>query len=680
MQLLICEQEPLSKIRKTSDTVDPKASPQRRKSSVMAAPSRRDSKDVVFQTELVENISDLQHETRRKVAGALVRTFVDQTQLAQKSGTFKVPQGQKLEPFGLRLGLAVEYAVYLNFWGQQGDPSPLYGDKFRSINYNVKKNPALRDRLLNGSLSPNEFSKMSVDDMASKELQEKTAEMKKEAEKQHMLIQEDGPRIRRTHKGEELVGDDSQQADGTESIFSHAPAPRRTSEVDANAPREPSPMVESPDSPAAVELPEITAQTDVGVSAPIKPLAVDTQAPSRPAAFPERKSSSTFNIQNVWSSVDTPETEKQRPRQPPRLESSVATSADTQGPGVEADVEIDQLLKDEEPEEEEPYSPTDYAEDPNSPIWRGKIIMETIAEFHGTAKHVAGANVNASIPWSKLMPSTLTIEGRIDTDRASEYLCGLRWSHTTDVSVVSVTPTTDPDSRAQFDKLFKYFTERKRYGVIGKSLVPAVKDTYVVPLDHGMSKKPDFIELLEYCTIEDPCPERMLLLTFVIKSNNTPSSAQATPRHLDTAAVASPIGAGATGHSLPHNPFQTPTQSGHPGSQISPVPSYPGSQAHLTNYGSPAQPQHVYMPPLPHQAYPQPYIGPAGIEAARQALGDLANVPSIGELLAEAPHTGVLEFQIIKELLESVPATRNDFQMLKGLLTMKHQQGSAGSA
>lgn len=629
--------------------------PSRRKSGAPAA-NKRDSTGVQLQAELVENISDLQSEERKRVAHAVVKLFVTQTKEAEKEGSFSLPAGQKADAFGLRLGLAVEYAVYLNFWGQGGKASAQYGDKFRAILHNVKANKELRNDLLHGILSPNDFSKMSPADMASKELQEKKAEMMKEAEKQHVLIQDEGPRMRRTHKGEELIEDDSNMADTADSGFTAPVMRKRPSEIDTSI-KQGSPEAPTPQSPAAVELPET-----FGAGSPTtnQPLSIDTNAPPRASVGPERKSSNNFNIQDVWSGVKGPDPGSRHVSRP--SESAITPIQQTPGPGVQADAEIDQLLKDEEPEDEEPYSPAEYTSEPGAPIWHGKMSMTGIASFNGIGKHVAGADLSSTLPWHTLVPAVLRIEGRIDIDRASEYLCGLRWSSTTDVVVVSVTPSEDPDNVAQFDKLFRYFTERKRYGVIGKSAVTAVKDTYIVPLEAGMSKKAEFVELLEYCIIEDPTPERMLLLTFVVKCNNTPS-AQQTPRPLDGSSIASPIG---PNHSA---------MSSHPGFQSSPNQGMPPNAPlihhhHQQGYAnSPKhQAQHAYMPP--HQS-PYPVTGR---DAARQVLGDWADAPVVTELLAEAPNSGVAEFEVIRGMFESVPATRNDLNMLKQMLEIRHQQ------
>ena len=629
---------------------------------------KRESNAVALQTELVDRIDDLQVDERRRVATAFSKLFDGQVKQAQKDGTFSLSDGQSVNEYALKLALSVEYAIYLNFFGTSSKPSEQYANKFRAITHNVKANSSLRDRVLKGDLSPNDLSKMSQNDMASKELQEKKAEMMKEAEKQHMLIQEEGPRIRRTHKGEELVDDENHLGDAADTTFT-APIRKRPSEIDTTM-KEDSPEPMSARSPEPVELPE-----NLGAPSPEtkEPLSLDTQALPQASAAPERKSSSTFNIQDVWSGVKGPNPDIQRARQTSRPSEPSVPPVEQQ-----PDAEIDQLLKDEEPEDDEPYSPIDHTTDPNAPVWHGKMAMAGIASFLGKAKHVAGANLSSSLPWSQLIPDTLTIEGRIDTARADEYLCGLRYSNTTDVVVVAVTPSEASDDIAQFHKLFKYFTERKRYGVISKNPVPSVKDTYVVPLEAGADKKPEFVELLDYCTIEVPSAERMLLLSFVIKMNNSPSTQQ-TPHAPDVGALNSPLNTS--------GPQPTPI-GGHPGFQDSPTPGmpYPPQQQYPGYAGSPPQGQSGYVPPHPVQQQPpysnqQPqHYGPIGMEAARQALGDLANVPVIAELLNEAPNSGVAEFMVVRDLLERVPACQNDYKILRGMLAQRLQQQGHGGA
>lgn len=622
---------------------------------------------VSLQAELVESISELQSEARRKVATALVKLFVEQTQQAQKLGTFKVPPGQSPDAFGLRLGLAVEYAIYLYFWGPTDEPKPEYKEKLRMMLHNVKANTSLRDRLLSGSLSPSDFAKMSSNDMASKELQEKTAEMIKESEKQHMLVQEEGPRIRRTHKGEELVVDDTQHIAGTEPVFANTAPRRRESMIDTSAPDQTSPVPASPESTNTVELPPDVSMSGMGMSPTSgRPLTVDTKTAPRTSLGAERKSSSAFSIQNVWLSVDSPNIEKERARLPIH-QPSRSTSGQVIGLGVQADADIDHLLKDEDPDEEEPYSPTDYEAEPGM-AWRGTVSMPGVATFRGTGKHIAGADLSSVYPWAELIPQTLGIEGRINVERASEYLCGLQWSKTTDVTVVAITPNEILADQEQFDKLFAYFTERNRYGVVSRSDIPAVtKDVYLVPLESGTAKKPDFIELLEHCTLEEPRPTRMLLITYVIKTKtDTTPPTHGTPRNHDGGMVASPLTTQGPGQ------FRNPSL-GHAGVQMSPTGPYGGP-----SFGSPAQQQQPYSPVYSNN---NSNSGPpTGMDAARQVLGNLANAPVVGELLSKVPGTGMVEFGHIKDVLESVPACQTNFEMLMGLLAARTQQGSSAPA
>ncbi|KAL8660099.1 MAG: hypothetical protein Q9226_000091 [Calogaya cf. arnoldii] len=676
------QQEPQSKVRKVSASAETKPSipaPRRKSSNIAPQPPptkaaliRRDSKVAPLQVGLVEKIADLQSDARQKIAKALVNNFVELTKKAQKEGVFSLPPNQSVDDFGNKLGLAVEYAIFMNFWGTAAEPNKDYSVKFRTINFNVKGNPALRNRLLTGELSPGDLSKMSTNEMASKDLQEKTAEMKRAADKQAILdVEQQGPRIRRTHKGEEFVeGPDSQGPTLPDTVFS-APV-RRPRPSDAEIPTQGSPEAASPRSPNAVELPEDIGTTVASPKA-TQALSIDTKAPSRPGAGPERQSSSNFNIQDVWSSVTGPDADAQKPK--PSLQHTESGQVEplpqpTVGSG---DADIDRLLREDEAEEEEPYSPIDYPMDPNATVWNGRLTMEGVAEFNGNGKHVAGANLDGTIPWNLLISETINVQGRIDIERATEYLCKLRYSNTTDVSVIAITPTEDEESQTAFHKLFQYFTDRKRYGVVVKK--SDAKDVYLVPLDAGATAKPEFIELLDYCTIQTPVPERMLLITFVIRS---PDGAAAqdnnTPRQPDAAAIASPVNA--SGGPAP-SPFTAQPPMGY---HDSPTPAayhnsppvgyqYSNTPPQQSPYGIP--PQQHQQPPPPYQ---QPYNGPTGMEAAKQVLGNMAYAPTVTALLNEAPTAGVVEFHFVREIYEKVPAAEKDYRMLKDMLSMKLQE------
>jgi Transcription factor S-II (TFIIS), central domain/SPOC domain len=615
-------------------------------------------KDNQIQSALVENISDLENGVRRDSAGLLLRNFTDHISKAESEGAYVIPQDQTNLSVATKLALEIEHAVFMNFSYAAGDPNETYRKKMRSMSFNLKKNPALRDRILQKDLSPEDFSKMTTDEMASKELQKQTEHMKKEAEKQHILIKDDGPRIRRTHKGEEFVGDDRENGAGNESIFSAAPTRRRESVIDAEvskAAMSPPETAGSPRSPVTVELPEDVHGTfnDRGSGSPVqsKPLTVETKASPR-IGGPERKASATnFNIQDVWSHVQSPDVDKQHAVQQPLVpQVASAPSAPIEGP-VD-DPEIDQLLKDEDVESP-PYSPPahDYDADP-AIVWRGKLSMSGVAEFPATAKHVGGADLGATFPWSQLMPELLAVDGRIQIERANEYLCGLRWSRTNDVVVVSVSPPGDQTGQAQFDQLFNYFNDRKRYGVIGKNLHSAVKDTYVIPVEQGMAKLPEFVANLQHCIIDDgPRPERLILITFVVRAAEPPSS-HATPGNPDaTPSHASPGVSGV---------HATPVSMNHPGSFISPINPYGNTPTHA--YANSPTPQFRHSG---FGAEPTPDNVPSEV---LQILGHWVNAPSVRELLAAESRLPPEVAVNVRRLLESVTEAQTDVAVLRNLL------------
>src|SRR5690606_12385154 len=66
------------------------------------------------------------------------------------------------------------------------------------------------------------------------------------------------------------------------------------------------------------------------------------------------------------------------------------------------------------------------------------------------------------------------------------------------------------------NKLFDYFKVKQRYGVVSNRPIPAIRDTYLVPLDRH-EPLPGFFETIEPKVIpEIPRQDRMLLLVHVV--------------------------------------------------------------------------------------------------------------------------------------------------------------------
>ncbi|KAL2822832.1 transcription factor S-II, central domain-containing protein [Aspergillus cavernicola] len=629
------EPGPKSKQQKVSPPAREPAPRVNNSSPVKEEPSALSPKEIpvadIATPQGAKSLQDISIPARRNAASALSKVFVDQISAALVRGSFKLPQGKSGEDVGQQLGLSVEDAMYQSLCGGSGEPTEPYKLQLRTILFNVKKNPSLRDRLLVGSLLPEALSKMSSQDMASEELQQKDAEIKREAERQHIIIQEQGPRIRRTHKGEEIVEDDQQNVP-SEPVFSAAPRRATVTEADG------SPGEKSPTSPGAKH-PEIDGQAKT----PHEQENTPTERSTHDDHFPPRGHSPGAGQEQVFPEVAT------------HIREPIPTGK------VQADAEIDQLLKDDDEPESPPYSPKEYNDE--GAIWHGRVIMNPVAEFSSFAKHVGGADLSGRIPWSQLIPSTLLIDGRIDIQLASNYLCGLRFSSSTDVSVISINSPASSKERAGFDKLFNYFQERKRYGVVGKHPLSAVKDTYLIPIEAGSKKKPEFIELLENNGLEDPTPERVLLVVFAVKtSESNPSSVQPPSHHssFEPAVSASPLTVAGT----PLQP-QFATPGPRPSVQFPPTPSpaFPGTPQVQAPYGQQLPPQEQPQ----SQQQPQPptdQTSVTGAAAAVQVLGAQASSPAIQQLLQQAPNANITQLNVVRDILVRQPQAASDYQLL----------------
>ncbi|KAI9850522.1 MAG: hypothetical protein M1838_005531 [Thelocarpon superellum] len=659
---------PSAKVRKISgpDVKGPKAD-----GNGLTSPSAGDAPP--------SGLESIPNLTRRKTAGVLIKAIGEQIASAQANGSYTLPDEKTLEDVALQLGLEVEKAVFSHHSNHPGEPSTEYRVRLRSMMFNLKKNPALRDRLLHQLLSPDEFSTMSTDAMASEELQKRTAEMRKETEKQHILIKDDGPRIRRTHKGEELVGDEREHGGGNESIFAIAPARRRETTVEPQSPSLASPMggAMSPDGSDVKASPGREGSPDPARSATKS----ETKA-SPHVGGGERRRTSAFNIQDVWSTVQSASagTEAKEPGSfDAPSETAVSIRARRDAPEVAIDSEIDQLLNDDV--ESPPYSPTDNEPD-ESVIWRGKVAMEGQAEFSGTARHVGGADLSASVSWPTLIPSVINVDGRISVDRASNYLCGLRYSKSTDVVVVSVSAVGGEAAQQSFAKLWDYFHARNKYGVAGSSsLPPTVKDAYIIPVEAGIEKLPEFMEMLAYMSIESPRTERMLLVTFVVRAGTTTPSASAvaTPQQPDATALSTVT---------PINPTQwiNPPATTWPQTTPAPTKASTPNEQHAAPTNPATNPSLSTSTPLPFSARAASILGAlAHTRVAKEVLSQ--STPQLGSATAGPPQgqgqgQGLSDKQlhVIRDILERVPAAREDFALFARFLSDASAREGAGAS
>ena len=599
----------------------------------------------------MSSVDELVNGQRKNAAGHLSKIFIEQTNHALKQGVYNVPEGQTANEVGTNLGLRVEHAMYHNLSTGCGEPNEAYKNQLRTIVFNVKKNAALRDRLLSGSLSPHKLAVMEPMQMASDEQQQKDAAVKQELERQHTIIQEQGPRIRKTHKGEEYV--DEARVVASESSVSNAPPRQGVSEDEI--------QTKSPETTGPAERPRSKE--------PI-PSVADTKIRPRPSVDTQRKTSTNFNIQDVWSSVQgSPEGSQHSLPQPPHRQPSEAQQQ--AGPGTQADPDIDALLKDED-NESEPYSPKAYP-DEDEIVWRGNVNGGAIGRFNGIAKFAGGASIaDMGLSWDQLIPPNISIEGRIEPSKANEYLCGLQFSSSSDLIMVVIRQPDEPSEQPGFNKLFHYFKSRNRYAVGVEHANPAIKDIYLIPVEAG-ANKPEVLQLMDNATIPNPVPENMLIVPIVVKNTEL---AGTTPRDQGTVAT-SPLTAvhtrgGEVSVSTP-TPAQSSTQADGPAPPPPTGMAYgPAASASTTPQASDSTPSR-HLPTLPPSGSAQNQYQPTGAVAASQVLGELANAPAVQQLLAQVPTAGTAEMNVVKEIIQENAMAAQDLQVLTQMLMSRNQ-------
>ncbi|CEJ80085.1 hypothetical protein VHEMI00290 [[Torrubiella] hemipterigena] len=601
--------------------------------------------------DLVTDLSQLP-ATRAGPIKALTKSLVHVATALHKEGDLDIPADTTVEKIAETYALQIERAVFDTHPSTKGQKE--YAQQVKALTFNLKNNPELFEGLVESYHSPATLAVMTTEAMASSEMQKQTAEMKAKAEKQSILYTGDnGPRVRRTHKGEEVVEDETMANNGEHRMPTSGGGARRGGGT------------ATPTAPA------------------IKRESISIDHASLPAASPTRSdgqrspSQSNFDISKVFSKVKSPTaTERRRPSGP---------SINVSGPGF--DPEVDRLLEDET--ESPPYSPTEDTQDPDV-IWKGSLAMSSIADFHAVGKHVGGANFASFSSWSKLIPQRMTVAGRITEQNAIEYLCSLRYSNLTDIVVVNLTPAS-PGSQPEFKALIDYFLSKGRYGVVGNKVAGNVRDTYLVPVRAGENGHPEFMLNLVDNFIPTTRTEDMLLAVFVYRNEPTEFSlsnnGQAAPAPLAQApsvpgsktTTAVPVAAAAAAAPRPIAPVPGPNgQHARPPQPVS-IPHH--AQQPLPH--APAMPSKaVHQLPPNHQISSNDIYQrqQAGERLAREILGPFISVPTAQFLLPQAFQMQQKEWETVRGVYERDPKAREDLKYLSMLLEKEPSKAAVPGA
>ena len=597
----------LSRRKSSAQVILPDA--KRRKSTIDQAHSRKASINLPKAATSIDALPSNRQPAVKAITGK-AKSVIDSL---VKEGLYRIPDGATATTLSTSLALEIENALS----ALHADPSA-YAPQFRAILMNIPRNSQLVLQLLMGDLSPLEIAEMSSDDMASEEVQRERIRRKEEADKHSILISETGPRVRKTHKGDEVIGgvdEGSRMGGGDDSAAWTRVARRDTIDEGGDGDVE----MEDGDAGERVELDE-----DESRHPPPPSLSVDTK---------RKSSTQTYDMNRAWNAAHSPDQATYSRAQPAHIASR---GGDTQM----HDADIDRLLKDEEDEDIPPSPVIDGS--PGAPVWKGRVDMAGVAAFSSSARWIAGCDISHKIPYTTLLPSKLDITGRIAVARADEYVSGMRFSSSNDVCCLDITPRASQADRGNFEKIYSYFEEKGRWGVLDpRGLGEGVRDAYLVTLKSGQSEYPEFLDMLKDRMIEEPRGRDMLVLTLVVKTRSP----------LSTPAPASGVPAPSATPQLPQQSPVVPPASSN-GTTPAPAPAPLPSTAN-TNY---------------------PWATPL----IRDILGPHISAPAVVQLFTAVPEMSEVQVRNLRQALDENPSAREDLGVLG--LVLQQGQGQGGQS
>lgn len=402
-----------------------------------------------------------------------------------------------LEGFAERLSVKLEQALFEKFASSKDqsnsnkkakgtDVGPKYRTKFRSLSVILKddKNPDLHRRIVTGELTPEEFVTLSRDELMNPALRKMAEAVRAENIRNSILVVDDGPRIRRTHKGEEYIDDAFENQ--PEQDWKSAPK-------DKSNGNDKDPNNEEPENENAIieDDPKSKSSSILSFQEPLIH-ANDTNNDLNIAdyAYDDDQRKSGMDIEDDEDLDAILNGAK-----------SAAGKIKTSELASKADVE-------EEDDDYDPFLlPSNSRKSTTPPfeetfVYTGQVVMNMVSEFPGTAIHLSGPKgFDPNESWSRVINATspLAIEGRLDCGVAAKYL---RTVGQTKEIVSFILRSDEPNDTPQFNKLFDYFSSKNKYGVIVKAKPSRsiqgpqfqVKDAYLITLKEGDSI-PDYLWL-----------------------------------------------------------------------------------------------------------------------------------------------------------------------------------------
>ncbi|KAG5363137.1 Transcription factor BYE1 [Yarrowia sp. B02] len=385
----------------------------------------------------VGNIDDITEKVRKSAAAALKGIFTSVP-------TSKYSPEGSPEQFCENLALTIEQELYDMYGTLEPEIGSTYRDKFRTLSFNLRdaKNETLRIRVMAGKVTPRTLVAMSSEEMMNPELQKLAEEVRAEAIRDTVLVVDEAPRLRRTHKGEEIVGEYEEYIDNVDLAL------KMEKERDGNGDE----AAES-----KKQLNRAVRDIDEGK---------EETKPDSP------KQASHSPIVPKWKQdIDLGQGESDH---------------EHHDHNSDHEDKVNDILGDvtREAREAETDDWTTISEAPF--VWTGAVPM-TGLEKTSCAAFSLGSSSNhfdPNVSWGSIFYASkpLTVEGRLDKSKADPYLTKVLGSGTRDVAAFCLLPSDSSESdREAYYKLYEYFHSRSKYGVI-HNRSSLVKDAYLIPL------------------------------------------------------------------------------------------------------------------------------------------------------------------------------------------------------
>ncbi|KAK4053932.1 Transcription factor bye1 [Microbotryomycetes sp. JL221] len=464
-------------------------------------------------------------------------------------------------------------------------PRTKYLNKFRSLHFNLRTNAAFRSRISSSELTPKQIVNMSADDLMTPELKAMADSVRAASLKHSVKEALAAPTAKRTHKGEEAIENidiaaqaaqeelalakkaerdarDAMVTDETqETSTPHSPTPRDSASTEPNSARTGHRV-----SLSGTTAFDITAE-DIGLDLDDELREANTSMQSDrrtsivedidmpPAERPRQRAS--FDMSSILSKIKAP-TKSTTPEADPPASDPTAGGQDEEddfgGKASRVDEDFEEaLLRGEDAVKRRNSGIRTVSLDERPTVWSGDVLVTDQGGFPANVKQLGGRYVGLEPEtWKRMLPKSMSTDGRIPTATAVKYLIECAISPTRELFVLAALPDlsgpTDsspykPSAEkclGKYQHILDFYTKKDRIGVVAPKgeLKQVVKDIYLMPLRTD-DFLPEYVDLLD----EHEVPAKgsrdrdLILVVIVAQKNLVPTARRPSPKPTAAAAA-----------------------------------------------------------------------------------------------------------------------------------------------